>query len=303
MSDRLSNFGKSLKAARKKRGLKTQQKFVEELENYGFPITLATVRNWEQGKTYPEMTTLNILCDFFDCDMDYLFGRISCKTHDIQFIHDYTGLDESAIEVLKELKKSQVAIDVLNFLISDGELLSKIKKYFCSFTSDELLQEPYCYLPLDGPVPDYRLRLAEISELLPENRKRFVDKYDETQKQTIVFDYVKDFLDYYGCDRILSGSAVMFSALLQGANGMRNQNRIKDIPDKDDLEQMDDFERILTQSQIALLPIQQKVIKDCLDSIGVDIIKKMASQVSTIRKLSAAFNSEIKSEVSDDGAD
>lgn len=93
MSDRLCNFGKSLKAARKNHGLKTQQEFVDALTNYGFSTTLATVRNWEQGKTFPEATTLDVLCDFFGCDMDYLFGRISCKTHDTQFICDYTGLD------------------------------------------------------------------------------------------------------------------------------------------------------------------------------------------------------------------
>ncbi len=59
----------------------------------------------------------------------------------------------------------------------------------------------------------------------------------------------------------------------------------------------------MLQSQIALLPIQQRVIQDCLDSIGVDIVKKMASQVSTIRQLREAFNSEIESEASGDGTD
>lgn len=293
-----SGFKEVFKRERIKAGFKTQKDIAEYLH-----VSVDTVRNWEYGRAVPEIKTIELLCNEFGCDPDYLLGRMDHSTHDNRFICDEIGLNENSVQVLKELKKSHVAMDVLNFLISDGELLSKIEKYFCSFTSDELLQEPYCYLPLDEPVPDYRLRLAEISESLPENRKRFAEKCDKAQKQTIIFDYVRDFLDYFGCDRILSGSAVMLSALSQGAGGMRNRSVIKAIPDKEDLEQMDDFERIMLQSQIALLPIQQRVIQDCLDSIGVDIVKKMASQVSTIRQLREAFNSEIESEASGDGTD
>lgn len=293
-----SGFKEVFKCERIKAGFKTQKGIAAHLH-----VSVDTVRNWEYGRAVPEIKTIELLCNEFGCDPDYLLGRMDHSTHDNQFICDEIGLNENSVQVLKKLKKNQVAMDVLNFLISDGELLSKIEKYFCSFTSDELLQEPYCYLPLDEPVPDYRLRLAEISESLPENRKRFVEKCDKSQKQTIIFDYIKDYLDYFGCDRILSGSAVMLSALSQGASGMRNRSVIKDIPDKDDWDLLDDFVRIVMQSQIALLPIQQRVIQDCLDSIGVDITEKMASRISNIRQCMEAFNSWSESEVSDDGAD
>lgn len=293
-----SGFREVFKRERIKAGFKTQKDIAEHLH-----VSVDTVRNWEYGRAVPEIKTIELLCNEFACDPDYLLGRMEYSTHDNRFICDEIGLDESSVQVLREMKDNHVAISVLNFLISDGELLSKIEKYFCSFASNELLQEPYCYLPLDEPVPDYRLRLAEISELLPENRKKFVEKCDKDKKQTIVFDYVRDFLDYFGCDRILSGSAVMLSSLAQGASGIRNRNVIIDIPDKDNLEEMDDFERLMMQSQIPLLPIQQKVIQDCLDAIGVDIVEKMASQVSTIRQLRATFNSRIESEVPSDGTD
>lgn len=50
--------------------------------------------------------------------MDYLFDRIDCKNHDLQFIHDQTGLSESSINYLiKQQKKSPEDIAALNILL------------------------------------------------------------------------------------------------------------------------------------------------------------------------------------------
>lgn len=43
------------------------------------------------------------LAEIYDCDLDYLTGRLDQKTHDLQFIHDQTGLSEKAIEKLQSL--------------------------------------------------------------------------------------------------------------------------------------------------------------------------------------------------------
>ena len=76
----------------------TQEKLAEKMD-----VSLKTVMNWEQGQAIPSIETLMDLAELYHCDLDYLTGRIDCKTHDLQFIHDQTGLSEKAIEKLQSV--------------------------------------------------------------------------------------------------------------------------------------------------------------------------------------------------------
>lgn len=78
----------------------------------------------------------NSLCEMFNVDFDYLTGKIDCKTHDLQFIHDYTGLSEESIKDLhlwknekvrsdNPLKKSQI-IDMVLTQINNSDLFNRI---------------------------------------------------------------------------------------------------------------------------------------------------------------------------------
>lgn len=94
----ISNLKKGLKRAREEAGL-TQDELAEKMG-----VSTKTIRNWEQkvkANTLPTMENLLKLADLYDCDLDYLTGRIECKTHDLQFIHDQTGLSEKAIKTLQ----------------------------------------------------------------------------------------------------------------------------------------------------------------------------------------------------------
>ena len=93
----LYSLKEGLKRARKEAGY-TQEGLAE-----AFHVHIKTVMNWEQGKAEPSLGTLIELAQFYDCDLDYLTGRIDCKTHDLQFIHDQTGLSEKAIRKLQSL--------------------------------------------------------------------------------------------------------------------------------------------------------------------------------------------------------
>ena len=88
------NLKKGLKRARKRAGY-TQVKLAEKLD-----VSIKTIMNWEQGIATPSIDTLIGLCDLYGCDLDYLMGKIDCRTHDVQEIHEYTGLSEQAIETL-----------------------------------------------------------------------------------------------------------------------------------------------------------------------------------------------------------
>ena len=94
---------KNLKEARKKAGYKTQEDFAK-----AFHCSLISVKNWEQGRTIPEIGTLLHLAEFLDCDLDYLIGRIDKPTHDLQFITDELRLSEEAVKKLMKLTPRQL---------------------------------------------------------------------------------------------------------------------------------------------------------------------------------------------------
>ena len=99
---KLYSLKEGLKRARKEAGL-TQAELTEILKSKGIASHIKTVMNWEQGIAEPSLGTLMKLTELYNCDLDYLTGRIDCKTHDLQFIHDQTGLSEKAIEKLLSL--------------------------------------------------------------------------------------------------------------------------------------------------------------------------------------------------------
>lgn len=76
-------------------------------------------------------------CAFFGCSSDYLFGLIDCKTHDMQFVQDYTGLSEdalNALEFIKKLKMGKIFLFILSKLIENRDfscnLMNEINSCF-----------------------------------------------------------------------------------------------------------------------------------------------------------------------------
>lgn len=106
---KLYSLSEGLKRARKEAGL-TQAELTEVLKSKGIVGHIKTVMNWEQGRVKPSFETLMDLTELYQCDLDYLTGRIDCKTHDLQYIHDQTGLTETAIKRVSSLPESQTAL-------------------------------------------------------------------------------------------------------------------------------------------------------------------------------------------------
>ena len=100
MEMKLYSIKPGLKAARTAAHL-TQDQLAQQMGRH-----LKTIMNWEQGIAVPEFEDLVKLADLLHCSIDFLTGRIKCTTHDAQFIYDQTGLSESAIQKLKDLKES-----------------------------------------------------------------------------------------------------------------------------------------------------------------------------------------------------
>ena len=120
---KLYSLKEGLKRARKEAGL-TQAELTEILKSKGIASHIKTVMNWEQGIAEPSLGTLMKLTELYNCDLDYLTGRIDCKTHDLQFIHDQTGLSEKAIEKLQRVAFTDRATgnaQALSFMIEDPD--------------------------------------------------------------------------------------------------------------------------------------------------------------------------------------
>lgn len=117
MSDKLhtikNDFSKNFKKIRKAQGY-TQVTFVEKYcKDYGEKaISVYTIKNWEQGRTVPELQTIWDLCEIFNCDIDYLFGRIDYSTHNLEFICNKIGLSEDAVKYLIEIQEGKQQAEI-----------------------------------------------------------------------------------------------------------------------------------------------------------------------------------------------
>ena len=117
-------FSTRLKQLRKdnKDKFKTQYDFAEAMD-----VSVETVRNWEQGRSFPEMEKLCQMCELLGCDLDFLVGSIDKQTHSRQFICDQTGLTERAVEKImiwnedsaSETLDSALWVQFLSDMISD----------------------------------------------------------------------------------------------------------------------------------------------------------------------------------------
>ena len=132
-------FALRLVEKRKKAGYKSQTEFAAAYEkehptkrrdeaggNTGTSGILGTIKNYENPnytKSMPTLDKVDNICSLLGCDIDYLTGRIDEETHDVKFICEYTGLSESAVNMLHSIKsdgfKDDKTLYVLNLLLSD----------------------------------------------------------------------------------------------------------------------------------------------------------------------------------------
>ncbi len=69
-------------------------------------VSRQNIGKWLNGSTTPDIETLCKIADAYNVTTDYLLGRTPNKTTEaeLQAVCDYTGLSESAVEVLHQIK-------------------------------------------------------------------------------------------------------------------------------------------------------------------------------------------------------
>lgn len=95
-----------------------------------------TIANWEKGETYPSYQDMVNLCKLFKCDMDYLTGKIPCKTRENTDIQKEIRLTEETIKRIKMIPSFRLLIEYISKGLipydSDnniGKLFDSIEKY------------------------------------------------------------------------------------------------------------------------------------------------------------------------------
>lgn len=99
------------------------------LDGLGLRINVSrqTISKWENDceKASPSLTDFLRMCNVFQCELGYLLCEYDeCKTRDAQFIHEYTGISEAAIQQLHKMSGAQTAF--LNDLLTDEESFREI---------------------------------------------------------------------------------------------------------------------------------------------------------------------------------
>ena len=110
----LNIIGERLRAIRADHAL-TQEELAEALG-----VQRETVGQWERGVTPPSLSSLLKICDLYHVDLDYICGRLDCQTHDLQYVHELTGLSEDAIKKIINLNRENITpsnADILSALI------------------------------------------------------------------------------------------------------------------------------------------------------------------------------------------
>ena len=113
-------IGERIKYLRMGKNL-TQKEFAVEMD-----VSLDAIKDWEQGFHYPGIDTLDKISKFFNCDLDYLFGRRSEPNIVLDHASVYTGLSIEAVDWLhNQIPKEDFTnlLSILNDLILNPDLL------------------------------------------------------------------------------------------------------------------------------------------------------------------------------------
>ena len=146
-------FSDRLKERCKALGYRTESEFQFALNEKYPDTTNSAVHSWWSNVSIPKYDNLLLLCDFLECDIDYLYGRMNESTHDIAFVKSQTGLSEEAIKQLQSAESYTLTqnrllpydikpiLATLNLLLTSENGLSLLHNLYDYLHSDLLLMK------------------------------------------------------------------------------------------------------------------------------------------------------------------
>lgn len=163
-----------------------------------------------KGTRLPNISQLVEIADYLDVTVDYLLGRSSDPSRDVEraSVCDYTGLSPETVSFLHEKKDDHIAgIIMLDSLITDRSLVSALTNYAWSFIPAARKESEYRYIP----VREERFsNLEDVSfARVIKNLSSFGDSFkekmreDKTKLDLVLYDYCLRHLDVTECKRYL----------------------------------------------------------------------------------------------------
>lgn len=184
LNSKRKKFGNRLRELRINAGYKSRSQFADAI---GY--AQESIKKWETGNGFPSMDTLMLLCDEFNCELDYLLGNMEYRTHDEKFICEETGLSPEAVQCLKEWKTrsysraylfqySQIINDlILDHATREGNkigtlendtVLNRLMRFLRVTSISTISGYGHAYLNVDmnGNKYDYNNRLVGIGHVV-----------------------------------------------------------------------------------------------------------------------------------------
>ena len=168
---------KLIRKTRKAKGFRSAQSLADALG-----VHLKTVQNWENDANpkLPDLDNLLALCQLFECDLDYLTGRMEEPTHEIQFIRSKTGLSVAAIQKLMKLKGTGFD-GFLSEMIENERSEALLRRIHTASDDREIWWDGLWTVPVHNDRPDKYEGIADylatsslagmISDIRCENRE------------------------------------------------------------------------------------------------------------------------------------
>ena len=171
----IETFAERLTKLRENTG-KKRQEVADELK-----ISRASLEYYEKGKRKPDIEVLAKIAEYYKVSTDYLLGLSIAPTtdKDIQFVCDYTGLSENAVNMLVKLNLEWDVSDCdtinaqhlvnafVNGFIEDG-ILSYLSLYSNRILLNLTKQNAYYTLTIDYYKEQGTLDVQEVKKQIDE---------------------------------------------------------------------------------------------------------------------------------------
>lgn len=126
-------------------------------------------------RPFPKFEIMLQIAAVLEVDLGYLIGDIECKTYKAQDAHEYTGIEESALEEVRKITHFERRYYLGESRGSNSAMISEILK---SPILPELLDEMACLVRLNDKRDDIKEAVvAEYGEELVNRALRYCDDF------------------------------------------------------------------------------------------------------------------------------
>ena len=120
-----------------------------------------TIGYWKDGKTSPDVDSINKMADYYKVSTDYLLGRSEIESPDIDIpeIHNKIGLSENAIKLLEEVYKDfdrNSFTRAINAVLDHSGVMGLIGQFLFYKLWDKKTKKEVEYIPILYKYPEQK---------------------------------------------------------------------------------------------------------------------------------------------------